>query len=147
MWKKNVNILICSVVTYFSWNIVPSLSESQIQAIASPVSTVAGILFGFVMASVTLIISAKDNTLVRNTQLTGYLPKLLYKLHCTMGWLLFVSIIFLVCIFIPVTLKIQTLNDIKVVSILIEIGIFSFTMSLCSFFAVWREFSHFSRSL
>ena len=138
------------IVTAVAWQVVPSLALNQIQPIASTAATVAGILFGFVLASVTLLATARDNTLVRNTQLTGYLPGLVRRLHETMGWLLSVCIIFLAVLFIPEKSIITTegfLANVKLISVIVEAGVFVLTFSICKFIGVWREFSGFSTNM
>ncbi|MCS5980633.1 hypothetical protein LNO78_09745 [Klebsiella pneumoniae subsp. pneumoniae] len=112
MKKENLKILanyayilasaaFCIVVLPFSVR----LTFAQIQPIASAISTFAGILFGFVLGAITLMASAKDNTLIKNIGKTGYLRRFTEEMHSTMGWLLSVCIIFIVLLFFPDTLK------------------------------------------
>lgn len=143
-------IIFSGIVTYLSWKVIPGLDEAHVQGISSTVSTISGILFGFVMASATLLISAKDNTLVKNAQIIGYLPKLLKKLRHTMAYLLAVCITFLICLFIPETMTLSSIGltyDLKVKSLVILIGVFVFCMAFCCFILVWREFSKFSENM
>lgn len=145
-----LSILFSGGISYAAWTVIPRLEANSIQAIGSTVSTVSGILFGFVMAAVTLLISAKDNTLVKNTQMTGYLPKLIKKLHITMGWLLLACVSFLTCLFIPNSIKFtfgEQLQDVKLVSMIALVGVFVFCMSICYFLRVWSEFSKFSKNM
>ncbi len=156
-WLKNIfrfdlvlPIIIASVVSYFTSFAVVKLSSSQIQAISSTVSTVAGILFGFVMASVTLLASAKGNVLVENTKKTKYLQKLMSRLHRMMAWLLFVCVVFLACLFIPVSFPAPCTifpENTKCVAVLLSIGVFLFVVSIVKFIFVWREFSEFASNM
>ncbi len=139
--------MISTAVAYASWSVVPTMKIAQIQPISSTVATVAGILFGFVMASVTMIASAKGNKLVQNTQKTKYLPKLVKKLHTTMGFLLFVCVIFLICLFIPDQKMVATtglFSTVKILSVILVFGVFILSFSICQFISVWREFSKFA---
>ena len=128
-----------------SWKFIPELNLSQIQYIASTISTVSGILLGFVMASITILASAKDNKLIQNTTKTKYLPKLVSKLNNTMGLLLIVCMVFLSSLFI----KIEDIAfyEIKLVSIVIVIGVFIFSFAVCKFISIWFEFSKFASNM
>ncbi len=151
MWQsaKKHHVMIMASVSFvicmFIWPVVADFSAKQIQPIASAVSTIAGILFGFVMASITLFASAKDNTLIRNTTLTGYLPKLVNKLHFTMGLLLAVCFIFLVVLFIPDTADFA-INDktIKLAAVVMIVGVFVMLNAFANFFVSWNKFKEFS---
>ncbi|WP_421848367.1 hypothetical protein [Marinomonas sp.] len=148
--KVIISVIASAIVAAVAWEVVPSLTLSQIQPIASTAATVTGILFGFVMASVILLATAKDNALIRNTQLTGYLPRLVRRLHETMGCLLSVCIIFLASLFIPENAMFSdtgTLSNLKLISIIVEVGVFVLTFSVCMFIIVWREFSKFSANM
>ncbi|PSW21431.1 hypothetical protein C9I98_05725 [Photobacterium sanctipauli] len=134
---------------YLSWPIISGLKSSQIQPIASTVATFAGILFGFVMASMTLLASAKDNTLVRNTQRTGYLPKLVARLHKTMGWLLAVCITFIITMFLPDSLSFtvgegETTLKYTYSSVLVQLGVFILILAFKEFFHTWQQFKRFT---
>lgn len=138
-----LSLLVC----YCVWPIVSGLSAKELQPIASAVSTISGVLFGFVMASITLFASAKDNTLVKNTTLTGHLPKLVNKLHLTMGLLLLVCIIFLIVLFLPDSLAFQIgseCKEYKYSSVVAVIGIFFLINSFSQFFSSWLSFKDFS---
>lgn len=135
------------IICYGVWPIVASLSAKEIQPIASAVSTISGVLFGFVMASITLFASAKDNTLVRNTMLTQHLPKLVNKLHWTMGALLLVCLIFLVVLFLPDSLTFQiseSENRYRYSSAVSLVGIFFLINSFFLFFSSWISFKNFA---
>lgn len=150
---RMLTILVIAVgICIFVWPVISVLKAEQIQPIASAVSTLSGILFGFVMASISLIASAKDNTLIRNTTLTGYLPILVGELHSTMGWLLGVCLIFLVVLFLPdnLTYSFGGSEDIKVVRYsvaLVELGVGLLVISFIKFFFSWRHFSKFSANM
>lgn len=137
-------LLIC----WFSWPIVSKFTSKEIQPIASAVSTLSGILFGFVMASISLFASAKDNKLVRNTTMTGYLPKLVNRLHVTMGLLLFVCFTFLLVLFVPDSLTFKIGNTSYRYSVLIvSIGIFLMQNSFFQFYLSWKGFNEFSKHM
>lgn len=149
LWCGRLYIAASIALCLACWCAVSELKAAQLQPIASAISTFAGILFGFVMASITLLASAKDNTLIKNTQKTGYLKKLVDRLHKTMGWLLFVCVIFLVVMFLPDNLlfkhpsffgKTETLYS----SIVMQLGVFILLISFKNFYLTWRQFKAFT---
>ncbi|MCC8995974.1 MAG: hypothetical protein LM517_02705 [Nitrosomonas sp.] len=137
----------CAVVYLASFT-VENLNSINIQPIVSTVATVSGILFGFVMASVTLLVSAKENTLVQNTKKTGYLPKLIKRLHNLMFLLLAACIVFIICLFLPDSAVISGNSffstEIRYLILMLQLGIFIFSVSVINFVFVWREFSNFA---
>lgn len=142
--NKKTLLVISLIISILMWPVIDGLKENQIQPIASAISTVAGILVGFVMASISLFASAKDNTLVKNTTKTGYLPKLVNRLHYTMGLLLSVCFVFLIVLFIPSGVAI---SDFKIISLVINIGIFLALNSFFNFFVSWKRFKDFSEHM
>ena len=141
-------ILITLVICWGAWPVVSKFTAKEIQPIASAVSTLSGILFGFVMASISLFASAKDNKLIRNTTLTGYLPKLVNRLHVTMGLLLFVCFTFLLVLFIPDSLTFTVDNtSYKYSVVIVMLGIFLVLNSFVQFYMSWRGFKDFSEHM
>lgn len=141
-------ILITLVICWGAWPVVSKFTAKEIQPIASAVSTLSGILFGFVMASISLFASAKDNKLIRNTTLTGYLPKLVNRLHVTMGLLLFVCFTFLLVLFIPDSLTFTVANiSYKYSVVIVMVGIFLGLNSFVQFYMSWRGFKDFSEHM
>ncbi|MBB1391679.1 hypothetical protein H5185_20030 [Shewanella sp. SG44-6] len=141
-------ILITLIICWSAWPVVSKFTAKEIQPIASAVSTLSGILFGFVMASISLFASAKDNKLVRNTTLTGYLPKLVNRLHVTMGLLLFVCFTFLLVLFIPDSLTFTVANtNYKYSVVIVIVGIFLGLNSFVQFYMSWRGFKDFSEHM
>ncbi|MEM6232096.1 hypothetical protein [Shewanella scandinavica] len=141
-------ILITLVICWGAWPVVSKFTAKEIQPIASAVSTLSGILFGFVMASISLFASAKDNKLIRNTTLTGYLPKLVNRLHVTMGLLLFVCFTFLLVLFIPDSLTFTVDNlSYKYSVVIVMFGIFLGLNSFVQFYMSWRGFKDFSEHM
>jgi hypothetical protein len=141
-----------ALITWFSWPVISTFTEKEIQPISSAISTFSGILLGFVLASISLFASAKDNRLIRNTQLTGYLPKLISKLHITMGLLITVCLIFLIALFMPdsaidkLTLKILGYN-LVCVRALVALGVFVLINSFTMFYVTWCEFKNFTKHM
>ncbi|HGH0736997.1 TPA: hypothetical protein ACJHGZ_005506 [Klebsiella pneumoniae] len=157
MKKENLKILanyayilasaaFCIVVLPFSVR----LTFAQIQPIASAISTFAGILFGFVLGSITLMASAKDYTLIKNIGKTGYLRRFTEEMHSTMGWLLSVCIIFIVLLFFPDTLKFKipyiTKNaEYTYAQLLLQLGIFVLLITFKKFYITWLRLKEITR--
>lgn len=146
--QRILPLIIGGIVVYLASLTAENLNSANIQPIASTVATVSGILFGFVMASVTLLVSAKENLLVQNTIQTGYLPKLVKKLHNLMFWLLAGCLVFIICLFLPENVVVPGnllwLADLRFLTLMLYIGIFVFSVSIIKFVFVWREFSNFA---
>lgn len=141
-------ILITLFICWSAWPVVSKFTAKEIQPIASAVSTLSGILFGFVMASISLFASAKDNKLVKNTTLTGYLPKLVNRLHVTMGLLLLVCFTFLLVLFIPDSLTFTINNtNYKYSVAIVMFGIFLGLNSFVQFYLSWKGFKDFSEHM
>ncbi len=126
------------------------LTFTQIQPIASAISTFAGILFGFVLGSITLMASAKDNTLIKNIGKTGYLRRFTEEMHSTMGWLLSVCIIFIVLLFFPDTLKFRIPYITKDVEctyaqLLLQLGIFVLLITFKKFYITWLRLKEITK--
>jgi len=142
------SIIAAFAVCWFSWPVVSAFTTKEIQPIASAISTLSGILFGFVMASISLFASAKDNTLVKNTQLTGHLPKLVNRLHVTMGLLLCVCSVFLISLFIPDSLTFTYSEaEYKYSSMVVILGLFLLLNSFVQFYLSWRGFKGFAEHM
>ncbi|HGD7406135.1 TPA: hypothetical protein ACI7AC_004653 [Escherichia coli] len=142
--------LASAVFCIIAWPLSAKLNFAQIQPIASAVSTFSGILFGFVLGSLTLIASARDNTLIRNIGKTGYLKKLTEEMHSTMGWLLSVCIIFIILLFSPDTLKfkfplVKDADEHTYAQLLLQVGIFFLLITFKKFYTTWSRLKDITR--
>lgn len=143
-WVNYGYILASVVFCIIAWPLSAKLSFAQIQPIASAISTFSGILFGFVLGSLTLIASAKDNTLIKNISKTGYLKKVTEEMHSTMGWLLLVCIIFIILLFFPDTLKfkfplVENAQEHTYAQLLLQVGVFSLLITFKKFYTTWSS--------
>lgn len=145
-----VLVVISLLLCWWVWPTISALESKQIQPIASSVSTITGILFGFIMASISVIAAAQNNTLVQNTRLTGYHSRLLDRLHLTMGALLLVCMIFLLVLFLPdkMTFTIGTPpKTYRYSSVVLIIGIFCLLNAFLLFFRSWIRFRSFAENM
>lgn len=142
-----VTAILCALMfTWLAWQVIPDLKLNQAQPISSTIASVAGVLFGFVLASLSILVSASDNKLIRNTKKTSYFPKLLYRLQLTMACLLLVCVTFIAIMFVPQSVALPKV-DVSLLAALLAFGIFSFSFSIILFLFVWKEFSSFSKNL
>ena len=142
-----IAVSISIAFAYLSWKVVPDLKPSAIHPIASTMASVAGVLFGFVMASLTILTSANGNRLIENTKKTKYFEKLLRKLHISMLLLIIVCVNFLVALFIPDTVTITIMVSFKLISLVLVFGVFLFSLALFNFISVWHDFSQFAKNM
>jgi hypothetical protein len=132
------------------WPTASGFKATQIQPIASAILTLSGVLFGFTMASITLFASAKDNVLIRNTTLTGYLPKLVNQLHITMGLLLCVCVVFLSVLFLPDSLTFDfgsPVQKYRTSTVVLMIGLLCLFTSFYFFYRSWWSFKAFTKHM
>ncbi|TNC80689.1 MAG: hypothetical protein C9356_12375 [Oleiphilus sp.] len=141
---------VSAMICWFIWPTVSEFESKSIQPIASAVSTITGILLGFIMASMSIIGAAPSNTLIRNTSLTGYLPQLVERLHYTMGALLVVCLIFLAVLFVPEskTLRLSEAGaEYRLGSVFVLVGMFVLIIAVYLFLWTWTKFKDFAKHM
>lgn len=133
-WIKG---LASTVLTALVLEFAPVPDHNQIIAIASPLATIAGILFGFVMASLTFISSNKDNSLLLAMKKTKMYDSLMDGLLTT-GLALIASCIFMVfAIFFPeIQIAYLAINWDHLALIL---GFFTLIYGLFEFLDSWKK--------
>lgn len=144
-WKITV-LVVSAIVCMVAWPVISKLPSEQYEHIGSSVSTISGVLFGFVLASVTLFASAKDNTLIKNATMTGYMSTITGRLHWTMGLLLGVCVLFMLVLFLPDDLKFKAViggSDYRWSSVVVLTGVFLLINAFSSFVSVWISFREF----
>lgn len=113
-------------------------SHGEVLAIASPLATVAGILFGFIIASVSLFSSASENELITSMKSTNMYAPLMSELSST-GLALISSCIFMVIsIFTPAKLIYST-YALTWDYLLLIVGFFCLVYALIEFWSCWRK--------
>ncbi|HDM8134785.1 TPA: hypothetical protein P0E15_004351 [Vibrio harveyi] len=134
-----------SVVTFFISRGYTPENHSEILAIASPLATVAAMLFGFIIASVTMF-SASQNELIQSMKDTNKYEPFMSQLHIT-GLALITSCIFMVlAIFTPNKLISETISMSWDYSFLI-FGFLSLTYGLLEFWFCWKRVNLVSRNM
>ncbi|MGL5668774.1 MAG: hypothetical protein ACRDD9_21935 [Shewanella sp.] len=136
--KLGIKILLGFVITTLVvCNYSPD-NHLEILAIASPLATVAGILFGVVIASVTFFSSVKDNHLIEALKATKMYDVLLRQLGLTGAFLIVSCICMVVSIFSPFK-KIIDSHAMTYDYWLLIIGFFFLVVSLLEFRSGWAK--------
>ncbi|MCD9500365.1 hypothetical protein [Photobacterium carnosum] len=123
-----------------------STDHSIVLGIASPLATVAAMLFGFIIASVTFLSSAKDSSLIKAMKDTQMHQQLLSQLHHTGIGLISSCIFMVLSIFSPSKPIIKTINFNWDYSLLI-IGFFLLLFSMIEFWFCWKRVNLMDRNL
>lgn len=131
-------VVICPVLAFTA-----EPTHDRIIAIASPLATVAGILFGFVMASITFISSNSKNQLIANMKSTNLYHPLMENLATT-GLALITSCIFMVfSIFMPendmFSWFLKTSFKLNWDNFFLLIGFYTLIYGLFEFLSTWRK--------
>ncbi|CAK1724046.1 conserved membrane hypothetical protein [Vibrio crassostreae] len=122
------------LITYSIVNNYTPKDHGEILAIASPLSTVAGILFGFIIAYVTAFASNSHNELIQNMRKTNMYTPLMSQLSHT-GFGLITSCIFMVVsIFSPY----KTINQGSSITWDFSLLVLGFTILIYSLFSFWE---------
>ncbi|HDM8048126.1 TPA: hypothetical protein P0E07_001198 [Vibrio fluvialis] len=131
-------IFLSLLVTYFIVTNSSAPTHDQIIAISSPLATIAGILFGFVIASITFFSSNTNSTLVKSMKATKMYEKLMGNLATT-GLALIIGCIFLsISIFLPSkTLPIYGVLSVNLDYGVLIFGFFFMIYGLFEFFGSW----------
>ncbi|ENM3796169.1 hypothetical protein DLR60_08705 [Vibrio tarriae] len=130
-------LLSISVTVLVVWNYSPK-DHTEILAIASPLATVAGILFGVVIASVTFFSSVKDNDLIEELKDTKLYYVLMNQLTITGVFLISSCIFMVISIFTPFKVIHSSFNFTYDYALLIA-GFFCLIQSLLLFRSSWSK--------
>lgn len=125
----------CAITLFTVNNYIPT-SHGDVIAIAGPLSTVAGILFGFIIASVSFFSTSANNSLIENMKNTGMYKQLIGQLSNT-GLSLITSCIFMVvAIFTPFDVLVFGYS---LDYILLSFGFLLLCYSLFEFWSCWKK--------
>ncbi|WP_278381337.1 hypothetical protein [Pseudoalteromonas distincta] len=129
------------VFSYISYSIYVPKDHATILAIASPLSTVAAMLFGFIMAAQTFYSGASSNTLISNLKTQeSMFKRILDEVKYTGFSLIFSCLGLISSMFLP-NIKIFDNYEIKYDVLLLNIG-FGFLVSALILFGIsWRKFT------
>lgn len=133
-----LKLIISAAITFgIVSNYIPK-DHNAVLAIASPLATVAAMLFGFIIASVTFFSASVDNVLIQAMKDTKMYSSLMARLHQT-GMALISSCIFMVVsIFSPAKKIVDSYHYTWDYTLLI-IGFFALVYALIEFWTCWKR--------
>ncbi|WP_147822880.1 hypothetical protein [Aeromonas hydrophila] len=136
LFRSLFKVVASLAITIFMASHYMPASHGDVVAIAGPLSTVAGILFGFIIASVSFFSTSANNSLITNMKNTGMYKQLMGQLSHT-GLALITSCIFMViAMFSPFDVKIHNYN---LDYIFLSFGFLILCYSLFEFWSCWRK--------
>ncbi|WP_454777089.1 hypothetical protein [Klebsiella oxytoca] len=136
--KILINIIASCVLTYILNKYISPMAHTDILSTAGVLSTVAGILFGFVLAAISIFSSASSSPdgIISALKQTKILPKIIMNLLTTGATLILACIFPLIAMFISDKVIVNTL---RVDFLLTLFGFSILILSVFSFISTWRK--------
>ncbi|MDU2730500.1 MULTISPECIES: hypothetical protein [Pantoea] len=136
--KVIINIIISALLTWALSKYIFPMAHTDILSTAGVLSTVAGILFGFVLAAISIFSSASSGPdgIIQALKATKVLPKIIRNLLATGITLILACISPLISMFITDKLLI---NSIRIDFVLTLFGLSTLLVSIGSFVSTWRK--------
>ena len=136
--KIIINIIMSMGLTWLLSRYVSPMSHTDILSTAGVLSTVAGILFGFVLAAISIFSSASSSPegIIFALKKTKILPKLIKNLLSTGATLIVACIFPLIAMFVKESVLI---GGIRIDFILTIFGFSILITSIFSFLATWKQ--------
>jgi len=129
--------ILAAILTYIGLRVFKSMDHGTIVSAAGVLSTVAGILFGFVLAAVSIFSSANsDDGIIDALKRNKVLPNLINKLLDTGITLILACIFPLIAMFLPNTPEVTSFDF-----VFILIGLAYLLISMLTFYLCWRKLS------
>lgn len=139
MFKKVTrNIIISVVLAWILVKYVTPMQHTDILSTSGVLSTVAGILFGFVLAAISIFSSASSSPdgIIQALKSTKILPKLIESLLSTGATLIIACIFPLIAMFISDKF---TIYAIRLDFALTLFGLSTLLVSIASFVSAWKK--------
>lgn len=128
--------LLLLVIAYISSKLFKPMPHADVLAIAGVLSTVAGILFGFVLAAISIFSSAdgKKDGAIKALKQNNILPTIISRLLATGFTLIIACLLPMVAMFLP--------SDVLVLGkpvdyLFVILGFSSLVLSMCTFSRCW----------
>lgn len=136
--KIIINIIASGVLTYILNKYVSPMAHTDILSTAGVLSTVAGILFGFVLAAISIFSSSSSSPdgIIYALKQTKILPKIIKNLLATGATLIIACIFPLIAMFVSEKV---TVHNVRVDFILTLFGFSILILSIFSFISTWRK--------
>lgn len=136
--KIIINIIASGVLTYVLNKHISPMAHTDILSTAGVLSTVAGILFGFVLAAISIFSSASSSPdgIIYALKQNKILPQIIRNLLSTGATLILACIFPLIAMFISDKI---TVYSIRVDFALTLFGFSILLLSIFSFISTWRK--------
>ncbi|MCA6204196.1 hypothetical protein MTQ67_22610 [Escherichia coli] len=136
--KVLINIVISGLLAWVLGKYLAPMAHSDILSTAGVLSTVAGILFGFVLAAISIFSSASSSTdgIIFALKQNKILPKIIHNLLSTGVTLILACIFPLIAMFINEKI---TITSARLDFALTLYGFSTLIVSIVSFASTWRK--------
>ncbi|WP_316538100.1 hypothetical protein [Klebsiella grimontii] len=136
--KIIINIIASCVLTYILNKYISPMAHTDILSTAGVLSTVAGILFGFVLAAISIFSSASSSPdgIIFALKQTKILPKIIMNLLTTGATLILACVFPLIAMFVSDKV---IAHDLRVDFLLTLFGFSILILSIISFISTWRK--------
>lgn len=136
--KIIINIIISGVLTWALSKFITPMAHTDILSTAGVLSTVSGILFGFVLASISVFSSASSSKegIIHALKANKILPQIIKNLLSTGVMLILACIFPLIAMFINDKIIVK---EIRLDFILTLFGFSILMLSIGSFISTWRR--------
>lgn len=139
--KNRLPDVVLLFLCYLYHPIIFKFSNEKVHLIVSIVSTIAGILLGFLIASLSILYASKEDRFMYNLSVIGILPKLIAALYSTTIMLLTTCFIYLLILFIPDNISFNFYNkEYSLLHALFLIGVFFMVRSFIKFYIFLYRF-------
>lgn len=139
-----LKVIVSLAITLFTVRNYTPATHADVIAIAGPLSTVAGILFGFVIASTTFISSNTNNILISNMKNTRMHGRLIDELSRTGAALILSCTCMVISIFMPSE---KILSNMTVDYAFLSVGFFVLCFGLFEFWSCWRKIIEVAKNM
>ncbi|ASM01993.1 hypothetical protein BVG88_07390 [Serratia marcescens] len=136
--KVIINLVLSCLLTLFLQRYITPMPHSDIMTTAGVLSTVAGILFGFVLAAISIFSSSSSSKdgIVHALKQNKILSKILENLLATGATLIFACLFSMIAMFITDNV---ILYSTRVDFALTTLGLCTLLISILSFSLTWRK--------
>jgi len=135
LWQLVYKLLLLSAIAYASSKIFRTISHAEIVGVAGVLSTVSGVLFGFILAAISIFSSSqsKDGA-IHALKKNNVLPPIIRRLISTGYTLLIACLLPMVAMFLAPE---QTIFGKPMDYVFILFGFSAFMLSLITFSRCW----------
>ena len=131
------SLVLSAFVTYFISKHFTPTTHDQIISISGPIGAFSAMLFGFVIASISIFSGASNNSFIRKMKANNMLSPLMQDMNNTGIFLILSCIFSIISMFTP--FKIFILVNVSYDYFLLLASLFFIILSMILFFSIWRK--------